>query len=339
LILGPGRARQPDGSASHHTSIIDLDAVGDAEYGLYQLPLEFYDHRIVPDPVNPERAAVFQKKGPGACEADTKSLEGLRPIQTASRCLLTRRGALYATETILDGQSTGLIAVCDARTHTNLGQFPTYGASPHDCRLIDGGKTRCITNGGGPLEGARPCVTYVDVESEELIKKLEFASPRIDAGHLAVSVRGDLTVVSAQRDGLDPYTAAGGVSLRSPANGCFLILQQPQAVVSSLLGDTLSVGIDEKNGVVAATTPMANARTFWDMASTELLGYYRANNPRGVTLTADGRFFVFSYESPPHISLISTNKLEKVAVLDVQRAGMMNGSHIINYGLPSSLRG
>ena len=114
-------------------------------------------------------------------------------------------------------------------------------------------------------------------------------------------------------------------------------MTQPEEVVSRLPGETLGLCIDENRGVVAATTPMANALTFWDMVSSELLRHYPAHNPRGVTLTADGRFFALSYEKPPHISLIATDSLEKAADLDVQGTGM-SGSHIINYNLPSSLR-
>lgn len=343
LIMGPGVNLRPDGSAAEFISIVDLDAVHDRSYTLYQIPLDFFGHGIVPDPINPERAVVFQKKGKGACEVDLKALEVVRPITTGGNRKFYGHGAfspdgslLYATETVMDADYTGLITVRDARSHEELGQFPTFGSAPHDCWLIDAGKTMVVTNGGGPMDGARPCVTYVDVAAERLIEKLEFESPAINAGHLAVSSAGDLAVVSAQRDGLDPYSSTGGVSLR-PAGGEFHTVTEPQDVVERLFGETLSVCIDERHGVVAATTPVGNTLTFWDIDSGELLRYYPAHNPRGIALTADGRFFVLSYEKPACLSLIASDSLDKVSGVDLQGVGT-SGSHIFSYSLPEELR-
>lgn len=343
LILGPGMSLRPDGSPSHYISIVDLDALGDQDYVLNRIPMTFFGHGIVPNPIHPERASVFQKKGPSACEVDIKSLEVLRPIETVANRKFYGHGAyspdgslLYSTETVLDTDFTGVIAVRDAVSHQVLGEFPTFGSAPHDCQLIDDGKTMAITNGGGPLGGAVPSVTYVDMQSEKLIDRLEFGSPLINAGHLAVSASGDLAVVSAQREGLKPRSSIGGISLR-PNGGQLRTMSKPGDVTSQLIGETLSVCIDEHHGVVAATTPLANSLTFWDMASTKFLQHISAVNPRGVALTQNGRFFIVSYGKPPQISLLSSDSLTKAANPDLQLTGM-SGSHILSYNLPPELR-
>jgi len=339
LIIGPGTVLKPDGSPFYFLSIIDLDATSGLDYALHRVPLSFFGHGVVPDPAHPERAAVFQKKGKGACEVDLVAGEVLRPIETASNRRFYGHGAfsrdaslLYATETIVEGDFDGLIAVRDARTHEYLGEFPTYGSSPHDCVLIDDGRVLAITNGGGPRGGVAPSVTYVDVETQKLVEKLEFSTPDINAGHLSVSSAGDLAVISAQREGLKPYENTGGVTLR-PRGGDFTTVASPSDVVERMFGETLSLCIDERRRIVAATTPIANLVTFWNLETGELVRHYAAHNPRGINLSLDGRFFVLSYEKPPQLSLLSTETLEHVGGADLINTGM-SGSHIVSYSLP-----
>jgi hypothetical protein len=338
LVLGPGTSLRPDGSPFFFLAALDADQVTGAEYVLHQIPLDFFGHGVVPDPRHPERVAVFQKKGKGACEVDLRTGRVLRPIVTPGARKFYGHGAyspdgqlLYATESDEADGYRGLISVRDAATFRELGEFPTYGAAPHDCRLIDGGRILVVTNGGGPLGGAVPTVTYVEVQSRKLLEKLELSRDTINAGHLAVGVRGDLAVVSAQRDGLPPATSTGGVSLRT--RGARLrTLEAPTDVVGRMFGETLSVRIDDRNGVVAATTPIANLLTFWELATGKLLRACEAVNPRGVALTLDGRYFAVSYGMPPALSLIDTRTLETVAGGDRLYTGM-SGSHLISYSL------
>lgn len=343
LILGPGKNIQPDGSPGHFISVIDMDAIGGPEYMLNQIQMPFFGHGIVPDPVNPELASVFQKKGAGACEVDLKNLEMTRIIETAANRRFYGHGAyspdgslLYCTETVLDEDFKGLIAVRDAKSHEELGEFPTFGSSPHDCWLIDAGKTMVVTNGGGPLDGDVPSVTYIDVASQKLLEKLEPQNERINAGHLAISSAGDLAVISAPREGLSHRHNTGGISLRA-AGGEFKTLTEPGDLLSRLVGETLSLAIDEQRGIVATTTPISNALTFWDISTGKLVEYFPAHNPRGVALTQDGSHFVVSYEKPPHVSMIAADTLTKVADVDLQWTGM-SGSHIVSYSLPAELR-
>ncbi|HUS64407.1 MAG TPA: hypothetical protein VMZ28_07675, partial [Kofleriaceae bacterium] len=43
--------------------------------------LDFHFHGFAPDPLDPGRAALFQKKGPGACEVDLRAGRVVRPIE------------------------------------------------------------------------------------------------------------------------------------------------------------------------------------------------------------------------------------------------------------------
>jgi hypothetical protein len=339
MILGAGQYSQKDGGTNlYHISMIDLDV---QDYPVALIPMDFFGHGITVDPENPEVISIFEKRGKGACEINLKAGAVTRTIHTAPNRQFYGHGAyspcgdtLYSTETIMDEGHAGVIAIRDAGTHDYLGEFPSYGASPHDCRLIDNGATMVITNGGGKLSGSAPCISYVDVKTERLLEKLEFDTPNINAGHLDITCSGDLAVISAQREGL-PDLTAGGISLK-PVRGELRTLRHPAHIVERLLGETLSVCIHEESGIVAATTPAANLVTLWELDSGKLLRHHELQNPRGVVLSHDGRYFVVSYGSghpPEALCLLSVISLEKIPYYDIAPTGI-TGSHIYTYTFP-----
>ena len=341
LIIGCAQHMQADKSMRYDLCILDLDQ---SVVPVVSIPMPFFGHGVVPDPANPHLVSVFAKRGPGACEIDIKEGRVTRIIPTAENRQFYGHGAyshdgklLYCTETIVEGDYKGLIAVRDARTHEYLGEMPSFGSSPHDCKLLDDGKTMVITNGGGPLDGIPPSVTYVDVASESLIEKVEFDADHVNAGHLDITSTGKLAVVSAQREGMAKGTL-GGISIR---NGDQLhTLAEPQQVIERLFDESLSVCINEEKGIVGATTPEGNLLTFWNIDSGELLHYYIMRNPRGIELSLDGKYFVVSYgmQDPEEaMCLFDSSTLAHVPGSDLQYTGI-TGSHLTAYAFPKGMR-
>lgn len=343
LLMGPGQHLNPaNGQRRYDLCVLDLD---DPDRALTLIPMTFFGHGVCPHPVHPQRLAVFEKRGKGGCEIDLKKGGVTRPIETTAARQFYGHGAyspdgrlLYSTETVVSGDYEGVIAVRDADTLKELGTFPSHGASPHDCRLIDDGATMVVTNGGGPMGGVAPSVTYVDVASERLLERLEFDNAAINAGHLDLGAEGGLAVVSAQREGL-PDDRPGGITLRLP-DGAFRTLTEPSGITGSLRGESLSVCIHRPTGVVGATTPAGNLLTFWDMNSGRLKRHYRLPNPRGIELTRDGDHFAVSYgmgNPPEALCLLDAVTLEKVDGYDLAPTGI-TGSHLLSYTLPPHLR-
>lgn len=343
LILGAGQhLRQSDGARRYDLCVLDLDAPG---LPVALIPMGFFGHGFAPNPVHPERIAVFEKRGRGACEIDLTAGQVTRPIQTVAAREFYGHGAyspdgrlLYSTETVMEGDHEGVVAVRDGETHELLGEFPSFGSSPHDCQLIEEGAVMVIANGGGPHGGPRPSVSYVDVREERLLEKLEFDNPDINAGHIAATTDRGLAVVSAQRDGLSDREP-GGISLRLP-DGSLRTLRQPSKLVERLFGETLSVAVHEPTGTVAATTPEGHLLTFWDLREGSLRGYYILQNPRGIELSQDGEHFVvsFGYGDPPEgLCVISARSLRKIPGYDLAPTGI-TGSHLMSYSLPPGLR-
>ena len=334
-VLGTGRFLDKDtGQTTYLLALFDLD-----QSRTRTVPMAFFGHGFAPDPKSLPRGVIFEKKGRGCCEVDLAAGRVVRPIETASNRAFYGHGAfsrdgqlLFATENQLDTKD-GLIAVRDGRTLKELGQFPTYGKSPHDCHLIDAGRTLAITNGGGtfadPSPEAAPSVTFVEVASAKLLEKLTFETPRINAGHLALSARRDLVAISAPRDGL-PTSDPGGITVRSGGSS-FATLTEPRDVMARMVGETLSLCIDERSSVVAATNPDGNLVTFWDLISRRYVKHLDLPAPRGLTRTLDGEYFVLSYGRESGIlTLVSPATLEPVPLHRVDRAPV-SGSHLFTW--------
>jgi hypothetical protein len=333
LIVGPGRFLHTDtGKMSYVLCLFDLDASRSRT-----VDMEFFGHGFAPHPIETARAVIFEKKGPGCCEVDLLAARVTRPITTPpSRAFyghgaFSRDGAvLFATENRLETKD-GLISVRDAKSYKELAEFPTYGKSPHDCHLIDEGKTLVITNGGGPVEdeAGRPSVTFVETASNKLLERLVIENPLLNAGHLALTRNRDLVAVSAPRDGL-PKTARGGVTMRS-GQGRFATVSKPEEILARMIGESLSVCIDEPSSVVAVTNPDGNIVTFWDLKSEGFVKKLDLTTPRGLTKTLDGEQMVLSYGTGT-LAFIDPKRLETTPVPGFAPAPV-TGSHLFTWDL------
>lgn len=337
-LLGCGnQVNVETGEKRYVLSIVDLDAEALAPR---IVPLEFQGHGYAPDPRDPYKMVIFEKHGAGCCEIDLASGEVKRKLTAAKGAQFYGHGSfspdgsiLYDTESIIDESYRGIIAIRDGNTFELKGEFPTFGAAPHDCQLIDDGKVMAITNGGGKLDGAKPCVTYVDVEKKTLIEKIEFENEKLNAGHLLVGKKGDLAVAHARRDGL-PEDALGAVSVR-PKGGKFKTLTSPEETWKKMVGETLSLAFNEETRVVAATNPYGNVVTFWDMDTGELKKEYaKSKQPRGIVLTRDNAFWVLSYgKEKVAVGLFDAKTLEPVPGSKFDNAPI-SGSHMFMHAMP-----
>jgi len=335
MILGAGRFLTTDtGKMTYVLCVFDLD--GNRSRAI---DMDFFGHGLAFHPHERQRAVVFEKKGAGCCEMDLRAGRVTRAIRTPPHRAFYGHGAfsrdgqvLFATENHLETRN-GLIVIRDAKTFQELGEFPTYGQSPHDCHLIDEGKTLVITNGGGPLESeALPSVTFVEAASTKLLEKLTFETPRINAGHLAISRRRDLVAISAPRDGL-PKESQGGVTIRT-GPGPFETMSRPQEVVQRMIGESLSLCIDEGRRVVGVTNPDGNIVTFWDLDQKRLVKHLDLPAPRGIGRTLDGESLVLSYGQGT-LALLDPETLTPRPA-PVVASSTLSGSHIFNWDDPTA---
>ena len=316
--------------------LFDLDTGGAST-----VPMGFFGHGLAPHPKDRHRAVIFEKKGPGCCEVDLAEGRVTRPITTPTSRAFYGHGAfsrdgslLFATENHRESRE-GLICVRDGRSYAEIGSFPTHGKSPHDCHLVDEGRTLVITNGGGTKEEtgeqAAPSVAFVDARSTKLLERLFFETKEINAGHLATTSAHDLVAISAPREGL-PTTGRGGVTIRM-GRGPFTTMTEPEEVVSRMVGESLSLCILEEQGVVGVTNPDGDIVTFWDMARKRLVKKLDLKAPRGLTLSLDKSQLALSYGAGTLV-LVSPDTLEPLPQGGVKKSEL-SGSHLFTLDLPA----
>lgn len=348
-VIGGGRARTADGER-FFVGMVDLDSNDDGNRVRVIQDIDFFGHGICPNPVKPDTAIVCEKHGPGCCEIDMRQGRVLRRIPTLPGREFYGHSAfspdgkfLYTTEAIVgDGSKTGVLAIRDGESFELLGsEFPTHGVAPHDCLLVDNGDTLIVTNGGGAYGDAtrRPSVAYVDVRTGKLRRLLDFKNDMINAGHLAITSKGELVCISAPRDGIDrdidgnPNPAwLGAIGFYHPDKNELIAANDP--ITKKMRGETLSVAIHEPSMIVAATNPDADLVTFWDFRTGRLVHKIEGEfkHPRGISLTLDGTHFALTHDLQTQLVLIDAQTFSPVAASAVQTT-YISGSHNIVYAL------
>jgi uncharacterized protein len=327
VIIGGGQALR-NGEKFQYLALTDLR---EPKRAPYFYPTNFMPHGIATHPHNPYLLCLFEKKGPGACEFDLTAGKVLRTISTDPTRYFYGHGAysadglhIYSTETILSSEE-GVIIQRNSKTMEIEGVFPTYGANPHDCQLIEKGTILAITNGGGTNGNpeATPCVSYVDVKTQKLVKQHKMMDPRFNTGHLIISKNKQLVVSSAPHPNL-PFSDPGAISVVA-SDGTLKNLNT-EAIHARLKSETLSLCIDEEHGVVATTSPAGNSVTFWDLKTNEFLSSLDLPSPRGIVMTADHRYYVISYGKTANLLLVDANTRTKIE-LEIPQAGY-SGSHL-----------
>lgn len=326
-VVGGGRFVR-DGSTQNLLAMVDLER-GNARY----IELDFLPHGLIFDPRQRDRAWAFEKIGPGACELSLKTGEVIRSISPLAGHQFYGHGAFspdgkifYATETRTQDQA-GVIVLRDGQTSQVIGEFPSYGENPHECHLVDQGRTLLVTNGGGDLStDQRASVSSIDVATQKLIRKWVIPVDRWNAGHLAPFGEGDqrrVVVVSAPRRGLSDQNL-GGISVLG-GDGQLRAVQGPEEILQKLQGEALSVCIHPTRGIFGVTHPLGNLVTFWGLADQKFRSAISIERPRGLTLTADQSAFLLSY-----------GKNASLAEIDLQRLVVSERAHYPNTGLAGS---
>lgn len=332
IVMGGGKYADPNEltKVNYALSIINLTMKKKK-----LIPINFLAHGVIIDPKNYFRAILFEKIGPGACEIDLHSMKMTNIITTNNEKYFYGHGAfsidakyIFCTETYLNNKK-GIIAIRDADTMQYLGEFPTYGDNPHECKLTDNGKTMVVTNAGSSIGGnIMPSVTYIDMASQQLKERVLLTNKRLNTGHMAIGNNGSLVVASAPREGLSK-TDLGGVSIR-PTNLNMQSISLPSDIVNSMKGEALSVIIHNKKDIAAVTHPDGNMVTFWSVKDRTLLNHIKIEKPRGVTLTNNEKTFLISYGQDTNLISIDVDSMT-VNSNALMKYTYLTGSHIYNW--------
>jgi hypothetical protein len=314
--------------------IIDLDAA--ALKARHPQDIGFLGHGFTPRIGKTHIVMITEKHGEGCVEFDLNSGKVLRRIRPGAGREFYGHSAFspdaklwYSTEADTASYA-GVLAVRDADSlELRDKTFPTHGVAPHDCILVDDGETLVITNGGGPLGNTNEpaCVSYVNVKNGEARKVLKFKDPKINAGHIAMSSKGELVCVSAPRKGIESNDKdwRGAISFYHPDRDEFITTEDP--IRERMISETLSVAFDEVTRYVGATNPAGDLVTFWDFDTGKLVKTMdQFKSPRGITLTLDGKYYVLTHDQTTMMTLIDAQTLEPQSAPIVDTS-YITGSH------------
>jgi hypothetical protein len=245
-LFGGSRMRDPSTGMDQFALVRVHPPTANIAEKLVLAQCHFFPHGWAIDPNHIGRAFFFEKQGPGAGVFDLKTMEQIERIEPVAKRnfyghgVLANQGALLlSTESGLQGP--GAIGVRDAKTLKYLGEFPSFGARPHDLHLVDGGRVLVVSNGGGNVDtGPAPSVVYIDVESQRLLHRHVMPGSAYNTGHLAPIDQASAIVVSAPRWGLGP-NYHGAVSYCETSNTLLQVMSPPSDLISGLLGEALSV--------------------------------------------------------------------------------------------------
>lgn len=329
ILLGGGRFRK-NGEIRHVLAVVNL-----LQKSNQQLDLDFLAHGIIIDPNNKKRLLTFEKEGARAAVVDLNHHSVTKNLTTADDRYFNGHGTfnktgdrLFSTETSRDTHR-GIISIRDGKTFDSLGEFPSFGENPHECQLINDGTTLVVSNAGSERsKNSQPCVTYIDMQSQQLVERITLTNKEWSPGHIRIAEDGSLIVASAARKSLEK-THRGGVSIRSPKHS-MLSMTQPEMVINKLTGEALSIAIDERHNIAAITHPEANMITFWSIDKRELKKAMSVPSPRGITLSLNEKSFIVSYNADTSLILIDTKNLT-ADTESIMQPSFISGEHIYNW--------
>ena len=300
------------------------------------IPCDFLPHEIITHPENRYTVLCFEKDGPNACTINLQNERVISSFQAADghhfsgHALFASNGRLYTIE-IQQQTKQGKISIRDASTLAIIKQLPTLGLSPHDCQLK--GNILAVSNTGqDATRFHRPSLVFIDMQSEKLLSRIKLDDDKLNAGHFDMTYNNKLVIASAPIDHADSEVT-GGVSIQENKHSVTTMIW-PKGVIERLKGEALSIAVSSEHGIAVITHPDANLLTFWSLKDslddTAFMQAMDIENPRGISLSLDGKRFVISYGRSPAIANISISDLSLQAESIISPTSA-TGEHLLNW--------
>ncbi|KRD48257.1 hypothetical protein ASE52_12845 [Acidovorax sp. Root275] len=295
----------------------------------------FFPHGWALDTRRKERAFFFEKHGTGAGVFDLQQQRFVRTIPPFDQRQFYGHGVLAGAGELLlstesDPQGQGFIGMRDTNTLRYLGDFPSFGARPHDCHLVDNGRVLAVTNGGAKAgESPAPCISYIDVETHQLLDRHDMPGSAFNTGHMVPVSGSTALIASAPRLGLG-VDHEGAVSWCHRSEATLRGMPYPQDRLPRLLGEALSIALLPHERLAVVTHPTPGVLTFWRLDDQSLWHSMPVDNVRGVALAGDGHSLWLSHGAQGSLSILRMDGREP-SVQPVLRQAPMAGSHLLNY--------
>ncbi|HHJ36751.1 MAG TPA: DUF1513 domain-containing protein [Gammaproteobacteria bacterium] len=293
----------------------------------------FLPHEIIIDPGDKYRVLCFKKNAGNACEVNLQTQEVTRLFHTENdhlfsghACFSKEGKKLYTVESAGD-KIQGSVVIRDGKTFQRITTFPSLGLKPHDCQITDDNILLISNTGKSESSFHQPSLIAIDLATEKLTERISLKNKNLDCGHFTKTENGNIVIASAPV--AEKEDDKGGVSIRRHGDK-ITTMTEPELVIQRMTGEALGIAVDQQRDVAAITHPDANLITFWSIKNNKIIKAFGMENPRGICLTLDKKYFVISFADRPAMVKIPTTDLTPLKDSMVQPT-LASGEHLLNW--------
>ena len=236
----------------------------------FELVLPARGHAATAHPIRPEAVAFARRPGTYALVLECADGRQKARLEAPKGRLFYGHGAfsadgelLFTTENDFEN-ARGVVGVWDAQHgYARLGEFGSGGVGPHDIKLMPGGETLVVANGGIEthpetgrtklnLSSMRSNLSYVTLEGViDAQMELAASHQRNSIRHLAVAESGDVAfAMQWQGDLTDDLPLLGVHNKRNPTPRLF-----SDASGRTMQGYLGSIAVNNSGNHIAVTSP------------------------------------------------------------------------------------
>jgi len=288
-------ARLPDGQFC----LCGLTARGEIAF---QQPLPGRGHAAAGHPKRAEAVAFARRPGRFALVLDCMSGAQLARLEAMPGRHFYGHGAFSADGTLLFTTENdfeagrGVVGVWDARmSYARLGEFSSGGVGPHDIKLMPGGRSLAVANGGietHPDSGRAklnlpemaPNLSYLDLDGR-LLERVELAPElrKNSIRHLAVAADGTVGFAMQWQGDVAQNPPLVGVHRRGENAR---LLDAARGDLAAMQGYAGSVAINAAEAQIAITSPRGGLCQIYDLQTGGLDRTVRLTDVCGVAVGA-----------------------------------------------------
>lgn len=239
-----------------------------------KVPLDMkYPHSMICSPIDRDIAVISPREAPLALVVNVRDGTVIHRLKLENDEHFYGHGffspngkALYLTGYTRSGE--GFFREFDS-AFKPVGDIDSYGESPHDCALVDQGRTIIVANTAQRIRGKyatkkSSSISFIDFKTRKLLEQVKLPPSFTAFQHLSCLDSGDL-VVACDDNGKDVHIH-GGSSLVAykKRNQPLRFLDCPLEFRQRMAGNTLSVLWHESSGTVITTTPSGPV-TIWSL--------------------------------------------------------------------------
>lgn len=309
---GDGRGFYWLSAQGSEESDFGLVASKEPHEGVSRIATGFRGHDVAQHPGRPWEVTMFGRRPGTRCAVVDVVRESVETTFTAApgcafqgHGFFTPDGHYLVTSEADTVTAAGKLGIRETDTYSLVGEVDTHGMGPHEIQLMPDGATVVIANGGlltRPETGTQvlnldtmdSSLTYIDLETGELLEQRRVPEPKASIRHLDVTDDGTVAFgIQLQREALDHERVLALAGIHRQGEEALLFEDGLDWV--ELMNDYVgSVAVSAGARVAGFTSPRGDVATFWHLDSGGYLGLHQLVDASGLAESTDRGHFVLS---------------------------------------------